>query len=477
MSNIAITIWAIPNQNPLLLQELGIVVSRDSCVVDGCQFGLCCSRTSLPLLKSYRIASTSAPLLEALSKPEFRCGHLHKHGEICGGNAERSGRYTPQFVDTMFTGLFPIESALPVNVVEPAVVEAIALSADPLSTQHLFSHRPALPNCPVCQQAKQKQAQARRSDPDAPSSIVATVFSESVGGDHIIFGRNSPGINNETVCLVVRDAFTDVAEAYPCKTKSGDETESSFRSFINLDAARELRSDNSPELLQTANNCGLRPKTACPYRPTDHGKEERFNQTLLQDARTFLLQSGLDTRFWPYAMKFAAHTHNTAPRLDMNDVPWYRLHNEQFPGPSIPFGSRVTIAVPPEHRLHKADPGGRDYIFLGYHYQPMVKWTGDFVAVDLELLTRGEFHLSRTKNLRVPALPWTFPVLQLRNAHSLQNGRRITQSCRLQSMSLPYMLCAMLVTQLTKSKTSLSRLCNQGGLCPFLQLRHRMLIL
>ena len=53
--------------------------------------------------------------------------------------------------------------------------------------------------------------------------------------------------------------------------------------------------------------------------------------------------------------------------------------------------------------------------------QPRVTWSGEFLTVEIDLLRRGEHHLNRTMNLRVPRTPWQFPAQKLRNeAHLAQ---------------------------------------------------------
>ena len=341
---------------------------------------------------------------------------------------------TPEIIAFIVTKMSPQSEAqsacLPAPAVDQPVVvvppahEALVPHLDPQSTAHLVSHRPALRNCPICQQAKQKQAQARRTNNTATEHAgkqVATRFGESIGADHIIFGRACAGVNSETVCLVLRDSATNVAECCPSRSKGTEESESAYRHFTDLDNARELRSDNSPELIAVAKNCGLRHKTATPYRPQSHATDERFNQTVLSDGRTYLLQSGLDVSYWPYALRYAAFVHNVCPHLGVEHTPWFALHNKEFAGALIPFGSEVFVAVAPEYRDHKADPGGRPHVFLGYFMQPRMTWSGEFLTVEHDLLRRGEHHLNRTMNLRVPQAPWQFPTQKLRNeAHLAQ---------------------------------------------------------
>ena len=59
-------------------------------------------------------------------------------------------------------------------------------------------------------------------------------------------------------------------------------------------------------------------KTSNPYEPRQTGKAERMIQTLCSAARTVLVASGLNGRFWSLALQFASRVHNLqySPLLD-----------------------------------------------------------------------------------------------------------------------------------------------------------------
>ena len=78
---------------------------------------------------------------------------------------------------------------------------------------------------------------------------------------------------------------------------------------------RVLRCDNasvnvSARATQFRLARNIRTETSCPYESQQMGTAERINRTLTSTARTVLLASGLDKRWWHHAMMYANYTQN-----------------------------------------------------------------------------------------------------------------------------------------------------------------------
>jgi hypothetical protein len=58
---------------------------------------------------------------------------------------------------------------------------------------------------------------------------------------------------------------------------------------------------------------GVKHLRSAPYSPQHNGQAERRNQTLMQMARCALIDSGMSTKMWPYAVSYAAYTLNRLP--------------------------------------------------------------------------------------------------------------------------------------------------------------------
>ena len=91
--------------------------------------------------------------------------------------------------------------------------------------------------------------------------------------------------------------------ADPSRQKSAAESEAAMRDFVDLDVAREVYADNSPELICAIKALGLQHKSSTPYRPQSNGQMERSDQDYLNQGRTTLLAAGLGPQFWPFALK------------------------------------------------------------------------------------------------------------------------------------------------------------------------------
>ena len=71
-----------------------------------------------------------------------------------------------------------------------------------------------------------------------------------------------------------------------------------------------MRSD---EFAQYCIKYGIQPQFTVPYHSYQNGRAERAIQLITEVARCSLLNSGLDRKWWPYAVEYAAHTVNRWP--------------------------------------------------------------------------------------------------------------------------------------------------------------------
>ncbi|CAD6889153.1 unnamed protein product [Tilletia caries] len=81
-----------------------------------------------------------------------------------------------------------------------------------------------------------------------------------------------------------------------------------------------VRSDNGGEFINRqsqdwAKELGVWWETTNPYTSQQNGVAERWNRTLQDRMRAMLLTSGLDSSYWPHAMRAAAYVLNRTPRL------------------------------------------------------------------------------------------------------------------------------------------------------------------
>lgn len=106
--------------------------------------------------------------------------------------------------------------------------------------------------------------------------------------------------------------------------RSKDEVLGCFEQYEAQAAAKfqmkisRLRCDNGGEYTgrrfkQFCRSKGIQIEFTVPYTPEQNGTSERMNRTLVEKAKTMLLDSGLDKRFCGQAVQTAAYLLNRSP--------------------------------------------------------------------------------------------------------------------------------------------------------------------
>jgi hypothetical protein len=112
--------------------------------------------------------------------------------------------------------------------------------------------------------------------------------------------------------------------------KTKDEVCSKLETFISAVVPQykgslvEFRSDNGGEfknsrVSQLLSSNGVRQSFTPKYTPQLNGIAERFNRTLTNMARSFMVDSQLSHEFWPYAYDTANYIRNRLPALPLPD--------------------------------------------------------------------------------------------------------------------------------------------------------------
>lgn len=134
---------------------------------------------------------------------------------------------------------------------------------------------------------------------------------------------------------------------------------------------RRIRSDNGGEYTSaaladfyTAN--GIKPEFTVPYNPEMNGKAERLNLTLLEKARTMLIDANMPPSLWAEAIATANYLRNRSPTAGSTATPHERLHGTK---PDLShlrvFGCRAYAHVPAAHRT-KLEPTAEPGHMIGY---------------------------------------------------------------------------------------------------------------
>eukprot|EP00975_Prorocentrum_lima_P018537 3902332-Prorocentrum_lima.AAC.1 len=71
--------------------------------------------------------------------------------------------------------------------------------------------------------------------------------------------------------------------------------------------------------------------------PRNNSWVERANRTVLEGARSLLLEAGLPSRFWPYAVRHFCLARNAIGKT-LGGTPWFARFGDVFIKDLLPFG-------------------------------------------------------------------------------------------------------------------------------------------
>lgn len=82
-----------------------------------------------------------------------------------------------------------------------------------------------------------------------------------------------------------------------------------------------LRSDNGTEYINSTMNKyleskGIQHQKSIPYTPEQMGIAERNNRTVVERARSMLVDANLDQKYWAEAVQTAVHCKNVSPTME-----------------------------------------------------------------------------------------------------------------------------------------------------------------
>nr|GEX96497.1 retrovirus-related Pol polyprotein from transposon TNT 1-94 [Tanacetum cinerariifolium] len=191
-----------------------------------------------------------------------------------------------------------------------------------------------------------------------------------------LFGPTSvSSLNHKWYCLVVTDDFSRFTWTFFLRTK--DETSSILRNFITeIENLKDLKvkiikCDNGGEFNKEMNEfCTkkrIRKELSNVRTPQQNRVAEKRNKTLIEAARTMLVDAKLPVTFWAEAVNTACYVQNRMlVNKSQNKTP-YELFNNKTPAIGFlrPFGCHVIILNTLYH-LGKFDAKGDEGYFVGY---------------------------------------------------------------------------------------------------------------
>ena len=131
--------------------------------------------------------------------------------------------------------------------------------------------------------------------------------------------------------MSIIDEFSKWVAVYPIQTKANifqifiehiKRTEQSLNTKVEA-----IKNDNGTEFVNNkfdtfCRENGIKHNLTNYYSPDQNGSCERFNQTIMDGARTVLSESKLPNHFWPDAALYFAYTFNRICHSNQNKTPF-----------------------------------------------------------------------------------------------------------------------------------------------------------
>ena len=257
-----------------------------------------------------------------------------------------------------------------------------------LGKHSVYTHFPKDRNCEICKRTKITRARCRRRNGEAVPR--AEQFGDLITADHKVLSDNCESRNNHRYAVVVQDVATQWIQAYPCKTKTSQETQRSLQKFLEPERnPKVIYNDNSWEFGKACEHLAWNHCTSAPHRSETNGIAERAVRRVKEGTSAVLLQSALNESWWAGSMECYTYLRNVTDLLSDGKTPYERRFGQPFRGPIIPFGSLVEyhpVTAKDQSRIHQFGKKVLPGLFLGYALYAEGIWKGDVLVADLEEL-------------------------------------------------------------------------------------------
>ena len=144
----------------------------------------------------------------------------------------------------------------------------------------------------------------RAEDVLAESYLEQSTFGDLITADHKVLSDNCESRNNHRYAVVVQDLASQWIQAYPCKTKTSQETQRSLQKFLEPERKpKVIYTDNSLEFDKACEDLSWNHCTSTPHRSETNGIAERAVRRVKEGTSAVLLQSGLNESWWADSME------------------------------------------------------------------------------------------------------------------------------------------------------------------------------
>jgi transposase InsO family protein len=249
-----------------------------------------------------------------------------------------------------------------------AQVKRVATS-DAVTGLRITNGAGGVTSCIICTQAKQTSASFPPSQSRAREPL-QIVHMDTVGP------MQQVGFDGSQYAVPVHDDFSSYTTILCVKSKDQiAEAVIDLLVFWQRQTGCKvlcIRSDNGTEfqgeLTVWCQQHGVLRQYSAVYTPTQNGRAERKNRTIVEGSRAQLLQRDTPVRFWPFAMQATAYILNRVPAAGQIHAPLTLMFPGQVPNLSSlrVFGCSASLFLPKKQRDGKFAPVSVSGVFVGY---------------------------------------------------------------------------------------------------------------
>jgi len=233
-----------------------------------------------------------------------------------------------------------------------------------------FTFKGKFLNCTSCIKGKMHRQPFPKGKAKRAKELLGIVHSDVCGP------MNAPSIGGSRYFVSFIDDLSRMTFVYSLKNKSDVfEKFKTFQAYVERQTGKPikvLRSDNGTEYVNAEmdkylESKGIQHQKSIPYTPEQLGVAERNNRTLVERARSLLVDAHLDRSYWAEAIQTANHCKNISPTVAVPGMTPYEKWSGEKPNLEYlrVFGCRAFVHIPTQKRS-KWDVKAKELMFVGY---------------------------------------------------------------------------------------------------------------
>ena len=175
---------------------------------------------------------------------------------LCSDNSEIP-EWLQEFRENLVDDEIPLQGGSHASSSHEVSLEPTTNRREDLVEHNVHTHFPKDRNCEICKRTKITRAPCRRRKGEAVPR--ADNFGDLITADHKVLSDNCESRNNHRYAVVAQDLVSQWIQAYPCKTKTSQETHRSLQKFLEPERKpKVICTDNSLEFGKACEDlCGI----------------------------------------------------------------------------------------------------------------------------------------------------------------------------------------------------------------------------